>query len=150
MKTRQASQVIARLRRALLGAGVGLSLIAAGPVRAAVICVPVACDVSCTATAGTIQAGIDAAIGGDTVLVCSPGVYSETVTAGHGGVVPGSAGIDIDKSLTLKSTGGAGTTTITNGGGPPAATACRPAVRGGRSRSSRSPLPGSRSKASPS
>src|SRR5881296_3704205 len=95
------------------------ALVTAGSARAAVICVPAICDASCTSTAPTIQDGIDAATPGATVLVCSPGVYPEVVTAGHGGVAPGSAGIDIDKSLILKSTGGAGTTTITNGGSPP-------------------------------
>src|SRR5439155_55802 len=73
-----------------------------------------------TASAPTIRLANDAAnpLGGDTVFV-APGVYPETVTAGHGGVAPGSPGIDIDKSLTLKSSMGAGLTTITNGGSPP-------------------------------
>ncbi len=94
------------------------SPLAARPAAAAINCVPsAACDGTCTAGFGTIQMAIDASVGGDTVLVC-PGVYPETVTAGHGGVVPGSSGIDIDKSLTLKSTGGAAATTITDGGGP--------------------------------
>src|SRR5439155_11641974 len=96
------------------------ALVTARSVGAAVICVPASFDVSCTASAPTIQLAIDAAnpLGGDTVFV-APGVYPETVTAGHGGVAPGAAGIDIDKSLTLKSSMGAGLTTITNGGSPP-------------------------------
>ena len=116
MSSRQSRGVAARVCRALLGLAFALPLVAAGPTRAAVavICVPTTCDVSCTATAATIQLGIDAASAGDTVLVC-PGIYAETVTAGHGGVTSGAAGIDIDKSLTLKSTGGSGVTTITNG-----------------------------------
>src|SRR5438552_1649770 len=114
MSSRQSRGVAARVCRALLGLAFALPLVAAGPTRAAVavICVPTTCDVSCTATAATIQLGIDAASAGDTVLVC-PGIYAETVTAGHGGVTSGAAGIDIDKSLTLKATGGSGVTTIT-------------------------------------
>src|SRR5437870_11965871 len=79
-------------------------LVTAGSVRAAVICVPASFDVSCTASAPTIQLAIDAAnpLGGHTVFV-APGVHPETVTAGHGSVAPGAAGTDIDKSLTPKS-----------------------------------------------
>src|SRR5437899_5621291 len=92
-----------------------ISFLSAQPAGAAVVCVPnTACDASCTASSLTVQGAIDAASAGDTVLVC-PGTYPETVTAGHGGVTPGAAGIDINKSLTLKSTGGSSVTTITNG-----------------------------------
>ena len=63
MSSRQSRGVAARVCRALLGLAFALPLVAAGPTRAAVavICVPTTCDVSCTATAATIQLGIDAA-----------------------------------------------------------------------------------------
>src|SRR5262245_24262141 len=106
-------------RRRCTSVLLGCALFAARSVGGTVICVPnEAIDVSCTPAAGqpTIQQGIDAAIATDTVLV-GPGSYAETVTAGHGGVVSGAPGIDIDKSLVLKSRDGAATTTISGDGG---------------------------------
>jgi Right handed beta helix region len=104
----------------------GCALFAARSVGATVICVPNdAIDGSCTSGAGqpTVQKGIDAAIAADTVLV-GPGTYAETVTAGHGGVVPGAPGIDIDKAIVLKSRDGAATTTISGAGGHCLPTSC--------------------------
>ena len=69
---------------------------------------------SCTASDPTVQGDIDAASTGGTVFVRT-GTYVETVTAGHGGVPTGAAGIDVNKWLTPKSTGGASVTTITGG-----------------------------------
>src|SRR6185295_15210578 len=56
---------------------------------------------------------VDAAnlLGGDTVLVGN-GTYVETVSAGHGGAA-GLGGIDIDRSVTLRSLNGKSVTTIT-------------------------------------
>src|SRR5262245_9327587 len=94
------------------------------PAAASVVCVPnVAVDGSCISAAATIQAAVDAASAGDTVLV-GPGTYAETVTAGHGGVVPGAPGLDIQKSLILRSTAGAAATTITSPGGHCLPTSC--------------------------
>ena len=94
-------------------------ILAARPVAAAIICVPnMACDGTCTASSPTVQGAIDLALPNDTVLVC-PGTYPESVTAGHGGVVPGTSGIDINvTSLTLNCRDGASVTTITNSGVP--------------------------------
>src|SRR5262245_38498418 len=95
----------------------GLLLVPATSRAAAVVCVPnLAVDGSCTAAASSIQAAVDAASAGDTVLV-GPGTYAETVTAGHGGVTTGAPGLDIDKAIVLKSTAGAATTTISVSGG---------------------------------
>jgi hypothetical protein len=116
-------EVATRVRGAAV-VSVLVSLVAVGSARAAVVCVPnVAVDGSCTSSAASIQLAIDAASAGDTVLV-GPGTYVETVTAGHGGVVAGAPGIDIDKAIILKSKSGAAVTTITNSGGHCLPTSC--------------------------
>ncbi len=121
---RDSYATVVRASLGLAAFGVSCLLLAARPAAAAVVCVPnMACDGTCTASDPTIQGAIDLAIAGDTVLVC-PGTYVETVTAGHGGVTPGDPGIDIDKSLTLKSTSGAAVTTIQANGGHCLPTSC--------------------------
>src|SRR5437763_17137347 len=85
------------------------ALVTARSVGAAVICEPASFDVSCTASAPTIQLAVDAAnpLGGDTAFV-APGGYPETVTAWHGGVAAGAAGVDMATSTTVKTSRGAG------------------------------------------
>jgi hypothetical protein len=56
------------------------------------------------APCATIQHAIDESCDGDTINV-GPGGYTETVSAGHGGVVPGAPGVDINRSVILKGAG---------------------------------------------
>lgn len=71
----------------------------------------------------TIQHAVDTACPGDTINVAA-GTYVETVSAGHGGVVAGSPGLDIDKSVIIQSTSGAAVTTIQADGGHCLPTSC--------------------------